>query len=73
MRNKIFSSILSLLTVISCFSLAGCGGKKESLVYYLNFKPESAVVYEELAKKYEEETGTAVKVVTAAANTYEQA
>ena len=72
MKNKIFAIILSLISVISCLSLAGCGKKQEALVYYLNFKPESAAVYEELAKKYEEETGVAVKVVTAAANTYEQ-
>ena len=72
MKRKIISSLLSLVALISCLSLAGCGGNKDSLVYFLNFKPEAASVYEELAKKYEEETGTAVKVVTAAANTYEQ-
>lgn len=72
MKRKIISSILCLVALISCLSLAGCGGSKDSLVYFLNFKPEAASVYEELAKKYEEETGTAVKVVTAAANTYEQ-
>lgn len=53
--------------------MAGCGSDKNSgEVYFLNFKPESASVYEELAKKYEEEKGIKVKVVTAAANTYEQ-
>lgn len=53
--------------------MAGCGSDKNSgEVYFLNFKPESASVYEELAKKYEEEKGVKVKVVTAAANTYEQ-
>ncbi|MBR2040258.1 MAG: ABC transporter substrate-binding protein, partial [Clostridia bacterium] len=72
MKNKILALILSLICIASCISLAGCGERKETLVYYLNFKPESAAVYEELAKKYEEETGVAVKVVTAAANTYEQ-
>ncbi|MBQ6848385.1 MAG: carbohydrate ABC transporter substrate-binding protein [Clostridia bacterium] len=72
MKNKILSAILSIICVFACLSLASCGKKKENLIYYLNFKPESASVYEELAQKYEEETGTAVKVVTAAANTYEQ-
>ncbi len=72
MKNKILSICLCLISVFSCFSLAGCGKKNEALVYFLNFKPESATVYEELAKKYEEETGVAVKVSTAAANTYEQ-
>jgi len=41
-------------------------------VYYLNFKPEVAEVWEELAAKYTEETGVPVKVVTAASGTYEQ-
>lgn len=72
MKNKFLSAVLCLLSVVSCFSMAGCGKKTESLVYFLNFKPESASIYEELAEKYKEETGTAVKVVTAAANTYEQ-
>ena len=70
--KKPISLILSLICVLSCCSLAGCGKKKTSEVYFLNFKPESASVYEELAKKYEEEKGVKVKVVTAAANTYEQ-
>lgn len=41
-------------------------------IYYLNFKPEIAEVYENIAKDYEAETGVKVKVVTAAAGTYEQ-
>lgn len=72
MKRKILSSLLCIITLLSSVTLAGCKGNKDSLVYFLNFKPEAASVYEELAKKYEEETGTAVKVVTAAANTYEQ-
>ncbi len=72
MKNKILSAILCIFTILSFVTVSGCGKKSESLVYFLNFKPESAEVYKELAKKYEEESGTAVKVVTAAANTYEQ-
>ncbi len=75
MKNKIIASILTAFSIISCFTLAGCGKSKESKsaqVYFLNFKPEAAKIYEELAEKYEEEKGTRVKVVTAAANTYEQ-
>lgn len=41
-------------------------------VYYLNFKPEVADVWEEIAAKYTAETGVPVKVVTAASGTYEQ-
>lgn len=40
-------------------------------IYFLNFKPEIASVYEKIAKEYEAETGVKVKVSTAAANTYE--
>lgn len=70
--KKTISFILSLICALSCASLAGCGEKDSAQVYFLNFKPESASVYEELAKKYEEEKGIKVKVVTAAANNYEQ-
>lgn len=44
-------------------------GAKE--IYFLNFKPEIAEVYEKIAKDYEAETGVKVKVVTAASGTYE--
>lgn len=44
---------------------------KTGSVYYLNFKPEIASVYEQIAKDYEAETGVKVKVVTAASNEYE--
>lgn len=45
------------------------GGKGS--VYYLNFKPEADQAWQDLAKKYTEETGTEVKVVTAASGQYE--
>lgn len=72
MKQKFTAIALSVIAIISLFSLTGCKRKSETLVYFLNFKPESASVYEELAKYYEEETGVRVKVVTAAANNYEQ-
>ena len=40
-------------------------------VYYLNFKPEQADQWKELAEKYTDETGVQVDVVTAASGTYE--
>lgn len=46
--------------------------EKVDEIYYLNFKPEIADVYDAIAKDYEAETGIKVKVVTAAAGTYEQ-
>lgn len=73
MKTKITALLLSIICLLSGISLAGCKAKKnDTLVYFLNFKPESASVFEEVAKKYEEEKGVKVKVVTAAANTYEQ-
>ncbi len=41
-------------------------------VYYLNFKPEVEEVWNELAAAYTASTGVEVKVVTAAAGTYEE-
>ncbi len=41
-------------------------------VYYLNFKPEQADDWVELAKQYTAETGVPVTVETAASGTYEQ-
>ena len=73
MKTKLTALLLSAALLFSCISLVGCTNKKNAaLVYFLNFKPESAAAYEELAEKYEAETGVKVKVVTAAANTYEQ-
>ena len=63
-----------LLIAILCVGLfAGCaGGEKEGRVYWLNFKPESDEVLQEVAKMYTEETGVEVKVLTAASGTYNQ-
>ncbi len=44
----------------------------EGKVYYLNFKPEQADAWVDLAEKYTEETGVPVTVETAASGTYEQ-
>jgi raffinose/stachyose/melibiose transport system substrate-binding protein len=41
-------------------------------IYFLNFKPEIAEIYDKIAADYEAETGVKVKVVTAASGTYEQ-
>ena len=46
--------------------------EKVDEIYYLNFKPEIAEVYNQIAADYEAETGIKVKVVTAASGTYEQ-
>ena len=73
MKRKIIAILISTLCILNVLTLSGCGENKNSAqVYFLNFKPESAKVYEQLAKEYEKETGVKVKVSTAAADTYEQ-
>jgi len=62
-----------LLVAILCVGLfAGCAGGEKGRVYWLNFKPESDEVLQEVAKMYTEETGVKVKVLTAASGTYNQ-
>ena len=62
-----------LLIAILCVGLfAGCAGGEKGRVYWLNFKPESDEVLQEVAKMYTEETGVEVKVLTAASGTYNQ-
>ena len=70
--KKAISLVLCLLVCIGLFS--GCGGDKseKGAVYWLNFKPESDTVLQEVAAMYKEETGVEVKVVTAASGTYNQ-
>lgn len=78
MRKKLLGMLLSLTMVATLFS--GCGSKDSSeggdsskgKVYYLNFKPEQADDWKALAEEYSKEKNVEVKVVTAAANTYEQ-
>ena len=62
-----------LLIAILCVGLfTGCAGGEKGSVYWLNFKPESDEVLQEVAKMYTEETGVEVKVLTAASGTYNQ-
>lgn len=41
-------------------------------VYFLNFKPETATIWEEVMKTFTQETGIPATVMTAASGTYEQ-
>ena len=71
-------------SALCTLGLAGCGGNKaddkkegsgdgaKCSVYFLNFKPEADKEWQDLAKKYTEETKVPVKVVTAASDTYAQ-
>ncbi len=72
MKKIITSLLLTLCIAATSLLMAGCGEKKTAEVYYLNFKPESAKIYDAIARDYKAETGVRLKVVTAAANTYEQ-
>ena len=67
--KKVLAAALSTAMVAGIFAVpvSAEGGK----VYYLNFKPEQAEQWEDLAAAYTDETGVEVSVVTAAAGTYE--
>lgn len=74
MKNlkKAISLVFALALALTTFS--GCsrsGGDEVGRVRYLNFKPESADIYKEIAEEYEKETGVKVIVETAANNAYE--
>lgn len=68
--KKIISAIMSMLLVVS---LSSCMTNKEDKVSvrFLNFKPEVAEIYNEIAQAYKQETGIELVVDTAANNTYE--
>ena len=84
MKKKRLIALL-LTAAMTGSLLAGCGssggdssdsgssGDSEATgkVYYLNFKPEQADQWVELAEQYTEETGVQVDVQTAASGTYE--
>ncbi len=75
MKNfkKAISLVFALSLALTIFSGCNRSGGDESVgkVRYLNFKPESADIYKEIAKEYEKETGIKVIVETAANNAYE--
>lgn len=68
--KKVVSSCLVAGMFLSMAT--GCQSESKKEIYFLNFKPEIAEVYDKIAKDYEAETGVKVKVVTAASGTYEQ-
>lgn len=80
-RKRIFAAIVAggfaLSGLAACSSdddgaNGGDGDGDKGSVYFLNWKPESEQVYQEIAKAYTEETGVEVTVATAASGTYEQ-
>ena len=72
MKKTISFLVIAAIFVCLLSALTGCKMETAETVYFLNFKPESAAAYEEIAKVYKEEKGVDVKVVTAASGTYEQ-
>jgi raffinose/stachyose/melibiose transport system substrate-binding protein len=68
----------ALAAALAVTGLAACGGgggesgSSDNSVYFLNFKPEVATVYAEIAEAYTAETGVKVRVESAASGTYEQ-
>jgi raffinose/stachyose/melibiose transport system substrate-binding protein len=77
MKKQIVAASLAAALALG---LAACGTDTggtttppaQGSVYFLNFKPEIAGVYDAIAQAYTKETGVAVKVQTAASGTYEQ-
>lgn len=68
--KKVISSCLVAGMFLSM--MTGCQSSSKKEIYFLNFKPEIAEIYDKIAKDYQAETGVKVKVVTAASGTYEQ-
>ena len=74
MRKKLI--VVGMCLALGASLLAGCGSSKKTSdkgsVYWLNFKPEADQALQDIAKVYKKEKGVDVKVVTAAAGTYDQ-
>ena len=67
--KKIAALVLALVLALSVAAVATA--EETGSVYYLNFKPEVADAWVELAAAYTAETGVNVTVITAASGTYE--
>lgn len=72
--NKILRRVcLLLLALLLLAGLSGCAGQSgKGRVYWLNYKTEMDGTLQKLAKRYTEETGVDVRVITAASGTYPQ-
>lgn len=68
--RRVVASVATVM--LASISMVACGTNNGPSVYYLNFKPEQAQVFEDIAEEYTEETGIPVKVVTAASGSYMQ-
>ena len=79
--KKFLSILMSIILIATIFT--GCNKKEnqgttpqnnngKTTIRFLNFKPEIATVYDEIAKAYKNETGNTLIVETAASGNYEQ-
>jgi len=68
----VMATVMVVGMVTACAKHTDGGSTDGGSVYYLNFKPEVAQQWEDIAKEYTQETGIDVKIVTAASGTYEQ-
>lgn len=79
--KKILSILMAIFLISTIFT--GCNRNEnqgttpqnndgKTTIRYLNFKPEIATVYDEIAKAYNNETGNTLIVETAASGNYEQ-
>lgn len=72
MRNfKKYLAVAMSAAMAAGLAAVPASAEETGSVYYLNFKPEQAEQWEDLAAAYTEETGVPVTVVTAASGTYE--
>ena len=73
MKNmkKYFAAAMSAAMVAGLAVVPTQAEEAKGSVYYLNYKPEQATQWEDLAKIYTEQTGVEVNVLTAASGTYE--
>lgn len=71
MKKKLLG--IGIVAALSALLLGGCGEKKNDLtIRYLNFKPEVADVWSEIAATYEAETGVKVEILNSPSNCNEQ-
>jgi len=66
------ATCLAVAGLAACGNSNNGGGTKSASIYFLNFKPEVAEVWTQIAADYKAETGIDVKIDTAASGTYEQ-
>lgn len=72
MKNRFLCFVSLLLCLATAFSLSACGkkDKKAVSVTFMNADADHKALWEEIAKKYKEEKGVDIKIVTVDQNRY---